>query len=110
MDQMNAAHQTFGHCPIALRDLKQRCPISPQELLHVLPVLRQLLGAKLLSTMLPVRIESQMRTCEDSVIYAILEVPMKLLSMNTNSGVLGNTGSRCMTVSGGLIILCHVAA
>jgi len=82
-------------------------------------VLSQALGAKLLSTILSTRIEVQtrvsllvrieMRAFEDSAIYAIPEVPMKLLFM-INSVRLENRRSGRKTVSGGLITLCHVAA
>lgn len=50
-----------------------------------------------------------MRAFEDSAIYAIPEVPMKLLFM-INSVRLENRRSGRKTVSGGLITLCHVAA
>ena len=50
------------------------------------------------------RIELQMKAFEDSAIYAILEVPMKLLFM------INSAMRNLKTVSGGLITLCHVAA
>ncbi|RPB05191.1 hypothetical protein L873DRAFT_952676 [Choiromyces venosus 120613-1] len=78
--------------------------------LRALLALRQLLGAKLLSTMSPTRIEVQMRASEDSVIYAILEVPMKPLSMIIKSARLENRRSGHTTVLGGLTTICHVAA